>query len=69
MDLGENPEGAVDEGGPTIEFCRLLMNYLKSRSLFGGPDHFKLLALNSQGKHLVIQGSNPCWKYVSTMKF
>lgn len=25
MDLGDKPEGAVDEGGPTREFCCLLM--------------------------------------------
>ncbi|XP_057198976.1 G2/M phase-specific E3 ubiquitin-protein ligase-like isoform X1 [Triplophysa rosa] len=47
MDLGNNPEGAVDEGGPTREFCRLLMKDIQSRSLFEGPDNSKLLALDS----------------------
>lgn len=64
MDLGNNAEGAVDDGGPTREFCRLLMKDIQNRCLFEGPDHSKLLALDSHGKHFVIfifiQGSNPC---------
>ncbi|CAM4699061.1 unnamed protein product [Leuciscus chuanchicus] len=53
MDLGDNPEGAVDEGGPTREFCRLLMKDIQSRSLFEGPDNSKLLALDS---HAISKG-------------
>lgn len=49
MDLGNNPEGAVDEGGPSREFCRLLLKDVQHRSLFEGPDNLKLLALDSHG--------------------
>lgn len=72
MDLCDNPEGAVDEGGPTREFCRLLMKDIQSRSQIKGPENSELLALESHGKHLVmitfIQRSNLFWKY-GTMKF
>ncbi|XP_058629589.1 G2/M phase-specific E3 ubiquitin-protein ligase-like [Onychostoma macrolepis] len=53
MDLGNNSEGAVDDGGPTREFCHLLMKDIQSRSLFEGPDHSKLLALDS---HAISKG-------------
>ncbi|XP_052396257.1 G2/M phase-specific E3 ubiquitin-protein ligase-like [Carassius gibelio] len=53
MDLGNNSEGAVDDGGPTREFCRLLMKDIQNRCLFEGPDHSKLLALDS---HAISKG-------------
>ncbi len=68
MDLNSNSDGAVDDGGPTREFCRLLLKDIQNRNLFEGPDHSKLLSLDSHGKHFVIftfiQGSSPYWKYV-----
>uniref|UniRef100_A0A8C1B7G6 HECT domain-containing protein n=1 Tax=Cyprinus carpio carpio TaxID=630221 RepID=A0A8C1B7G6_CYPCA len=53
MDLGNNAEGAVDDGGPTREFCCLLMKDIQNRCLFEGPDHSKLLALDS---HAISKG-------------
>ncbi len=42
-------EGAVDEGGPTREFCRLLMGQLQQHHIFEGPSESRALALDSVG--------------------
>lgn len=42
-------EGAVDEGGPTREFCRLLMGQLQEHHIFEGPSESRALALDSVG--------------------
>lgn len=50
-------EGAVDEGGPTREFCRLLMGQLQEHHIFEGPSESRTLALDSVGMfalHTVI---------------
>ncbi|CAL8233942.1 unnamed protein product, partial [Boreogadus saida] len=40
-------EGAVDEGGPTREFCTLLIHQIQNHFVFEGPEGNKTLALNS----------------------
>ena len=43
-------EGAVDEGGPTREFCTLLIHQIQNFFISEGPEGNKTLALNSVGK-------------------
>lgn len=43
-------EGAVDEGGPTREFLRLLMREIQMSKIFEGPEDNRLLALDTHGK-------------------
>lgn len=50
MDAEGVGEGAVDEGGPTREFCTLLMRQLQSHNIFEGPEESRTLALDSLGK-------------------
>nr|XP_055033816.1 uncharacterized protein LOC129422116 isoform X2 [Misgurnus anguillicaudatus] len=40
-------EGAVDEGGPTREFLRLLMREIQMSKIFEGPEDNRLLALDN----------------------
>ncbi|KAK5881842.1 hypothetical protein CesoFtcFv8_020487 [Champsocephalus esox] len=40
-------EGAVDEGGPTREFCTLLMRQIQAYLIFEGPEERRTLALDS----------------------
>ncbi|XP_048036146.1 G2/M phase-specific E3 ubiquitin-protein ligase [Megalobrama amblycephala] len=40
-------EGAVDEGGPTREFLRLLMREIQMSKIFEGPEDNRLLALDT----------------------
>lgn len=42
-------EGAIDDGGPTREFCRLLMQQLQEHQIFEGPLEARTLALDSVG--------------------
>ena len=42
-------EGAIDAGGPTREFCRLLMRQLQEHPKFDGPLESRTLALDSVG--------------------
>lgn len=42
-------EGAIDDGGPTREFCRLLMVQLQGHGVFEGPLEARTLALDSVG--------------------
>lgn len=43
-------EGAINERGPTREFCRLLARQLQSHPIFEGPPERRTLALDSFGK-------------------
>lgn len=47
-------EGAVDEGGPTREFLRLLMLELKNSQYFCGDEEFRNLALVSRGMKYIL---------------
>lgn len=49
MDEMSQAEGAVDEGGPTREFFRLLMMKIRDSMLFSGPEEEKYLNLDSDG--------------------
>ncbi|KAI7789966.1 putative G2/M phase-specific E3 ubiquitin-protein ligase-like [Triplophysa rosa] len=40
-------EGAVDEGGPTREYLRLLMREIQTSRIFEGPENNRLLALDT----------------------
>nr|XP_023665910.1 uncharacterized protein LOC111842969 isoform X2 [Paramormyrops kingsleyae] len=44
-------EGAIYEGGPTREFCRLLMRQLQGHQIFEGPLEARNLALDSVALH------------------
>lgn len=48
-DIAEKTEGAVDEGGPTRELFRLLLNYLQESRLF--EEEKKHLSLNNTALH------------------
>lgn len=48
---GDGGEGAIDEGGPTREFCRLLARQLQSHQIFEGPLERRTLALDSAALH------------------
>ena len=43
-------EDAVDTGGPKREFLSLLMNCLRTRRIFDGPEDRKFLTFDSVGK-------------------
>ncbi|XP_063794594.1 uncharacterized protein LOC134949797 [Pseudophryne corroboree] len=43
-----NTEGAVDFGGPTREFFRLLLQFLQISKLFEGPENSKTLSCDAQ---------------------
>lgn len=49
MDDFMRVEGAVDEGGSTWEFFRLLMMSIKDSNLFTGPENSKSLPLDTHG--------------------
>ncbi|XP_056615096.1 G2/M phase-specific E3 ubiquitin-protein ligase-like [Triplophysa dalaica] len=51
MDDSMQAEGAVDEGGPSREFFRLLMMAIKESTLFTGPENNKNLSLDSHALH------------------
>ena len=53
-------EGAVDDGGPTREFVRLLMNSVLNSKFFAGSMEERSLALDSQGnfENPVMKPSN-----------
>lgn len=52
MDETMQAEGAVDEGGPSREFYRLLMMAIKDSTLFTGPEDKKNLSLDCHGLYL-----------------
>ncbi|TRY65131.1 hypothetical protein DNTS_022286, partial [Danionella cerebrum] len=47
VDAGENVEGAIDEGGPTREYLRLLMRAIHQANIFQGPEKDRSLALDT----------------------
>ncbi|XP_010786138.1 uncharacterized protein [Notothenia coriiceps] len=47
IDIEGVGEGAVDEGGPTREFCTLLMRQIQAYLIFEGPEERRTLALDS----------------------
>ena len=44
-------EDAVDTGGPKREFLSLLMNHLKDRLIFSGPEGHRYITYNATGMH------------------
>lgn len=48
-DLGVS-EGAVDQGGPTREFLRMVTRELQNSHIFEGPENKRILAFNAAGK-------------------
>lgn len=49
MDEEEHAEGAVDEGGPTREYLRLLMRAIHQSNIFEGHEKDRHLALDTKG--------------------
>lgn len=47
-------EGAVDEGGPSREYFRLLMKAIQQSKIFEGPEQKKHLTLDTHGKHFKL---------------
>ncbi|XP_067298642.1 uncharacterized protein [Pseudorasbora parva] len=48
VDAEENGEGAIDEGGPTREYLRLLMRAIHQSNVFQGHEKDRNLALDTQ---------------------
>nr|XP_023669462.1 uncharacterized protein LOC111844854 isoform X2 [Paramormyrops kingsleyae] len=44
-------DGAADDGGPTREFCRLLMGQIQEHQIFEGPQEARTLVLDSVALH------------------
>ncbi|XP_055007292.1 uncharacterized protein LOC129408230 [Boleophthalmus pectinirostris] len=59
-------EDAVDTGGPKREFLTLLMDCLRSRRIFDGPDDRKFLTFDCAGKHLIVSDLN--YRYIAFLK-
>lgn len=53
VDKDEKTEGAVDGGGPTREYLRLLMKAIQQSCIFEGPECEKRLTLDTLGKYCV----------------
>ncbi|XP_054876983.1 uncharacterized protein LOC129352142 [Poeciliopsis prolifica] len=49
VDEEDNAEGAVDEGGPTREYLRLLMRAIHQSNVFEGHENNRQLALDTHG--------------------
>lgn len=47
-------EGAIDDGGPTREYLRLLMREIQISKIFEGPEDNRLLALDTHGEDYLI---------------
>lgn len=47
-------EDAVDTGGPKREFLTLLMDCLRSRRIFDGPEDRTFLTFDCAGKHFIV---------------
>ena len=54
VDEDDNGEGAVDEGGPTREYLRLLMRAIHQSSIFEGHEKDRQLSLSVQGKYYTL---------------
>lgn len=52
VDEDEKLEGAVDEGGPTREYLRLLMRAIHQSNIFGGHEEDCRLALDTKGQEI-----------------
>lgn len=50
VDCDGTGEGAVDDGGPTREFLRLLVVSIRDSRYFSGPDDARNLSLVGRGK-------------------
>lgn len=51
VDAEENGEGAIDEGGPTREYLRLLMRAIHQSNVFQGHEKDRSLALDTRGQY------------------
>lgn len=51
VDEEDNAEGAVDEGGPTREYLRLLMRAIHQSNVFEGHENDRHLALDTSGQY------------------
>ncbi|XP_039524304.1 uncharacterized protein LOC120477014 [Pimephales promelas] len=51
VDDTKEAEGAVDGGGPTREYLRLLLKAVQQSSIFAGPENSKRLRLDSEALH------------------
>ena len=49
IDADGNEEGSIDNGGPTREFLRLLMQKVMESTCFEGPPDARELALSTKG--------------------
>lgn len=54
VDEDDNGEGAVDEGGPTREYLRLLMRAVHQSNIFEGHEKDRQLSLDTQGREAQI---------------
>ncbi|XP_042610340.1 uncharacterized protein LOC109064769 [Cyprinus carpio] len=54
VDEDDNGEGAVDEGGPTREYLRLLMRAVHQSNIFEGHEKDRQLSLDTQGREAPI---------------
>jgi len=52
VDMEGVSEGAVDEGGPSREYFRLLMKAIQHAKIFEGPEQCRQLTLDTHGKYL-----------------
>ena len=50
VDVESKVEGAVDQGGPSREYYRLLMRDIRDSAILEGPEGAKRLSLEVQGK-------------------
>ena len=53
VDSEQTSEGAVDGGGPTREYLRLLMKAIHQSSIFEGPETDKRLTLDTCGNFYI----------------
>lgn len=51
-DAGQTEEG-VDTGGPKREFLTILMDCLRTRRIFDGPENRKFLTFDSAGNYFI----------------
>ncbi|RXN22005.1 G2 M phase-specific E3 ubiquitin- ligase-like protein [Labeo rohita] len=57
VDADENGEGAIDEGGPTREYLRLLMRSVHQSNVFQGNEKDRSLALDTQALETTLYAS------------
>jgi len=49
VDVDSNTEGAIDSGGPSREFFRILLQSVVTSNMFEGPENFKHISLCTKG--------------------